>query len=90
MPKKEEVDAIPLTQDVAPRERKTDSDADGRFEFKNLLPGEYRLQGRTPYTGSRWKLWVGSNCEAGDSEVILIMDERFVELPEKIVPQSIH
>jgi hypothetical protein len=84
-----EVEGIPLKEDVVPRERKTVSQSDGSFEFTNLLPGEYFVQGMTPYTGSKWKLWVGVNCKAGDSDVILIMDQKFLEPPEKIAPQSI-
>jgi hypothetical protein len=84
-----EEDFIRLKKDVAPREQTTASDSEGRFEFTSLPKGEYRINGSTLHLGSKWKLWVGVNCKAGDSDVILIMDEKFLEQPEKIAPQSI-
>lgn len=58
----------------------------GEFEFKDLPNTTFQLQAQSPTKDDLWSLVVRKSCNAGDTDVILIMDKEFLESPEKIVP----
>ncbi len=66
------------------------SDAEGRFEFTDLPSTSYRLDVDSGAEGrSIWNTQVTQTCEAGETDVVVILDESVSKKPEKIIPKSI-